>query len=126
MLAQFYQAVCQKSVVCLHSIGLEFIPSTKDIKELRQSLLKRKRDEIHAIANKQALSQQRIFLPNFTDGVPGYDTSEHRFLASRVYTANYQMTEGFKRREFFGPMPGDSQLTTEQFQLEQLSKKYGV
>ena len=126
MLAQFYQAVCQKSVACLHSIGLEFIPSTKDVKELRQSLLKRKRDEIETIANKQALSQQRIFLPNFTDGVTGYDIAENRFLASRVYTAHYQMTEGFKRREFFGPVPFDSQLTTEQFQLERLSEKYGV
>ena len=126
MLAQLYLAVCQKSVACLHSLGLEFIPTNKDIKELRQSLLKRKRDEIDAIANKQALSQQRIFLPNFTDGVPGYDIAENRFLASRVYTAHYQMTQGFKRREFFGPVPGDSQLTTEQLQLERLSEKYGV
>jgi hypothetical protein len=126
MLAQFYQAVCQKSVVCLHSIGLELIPSNKDIKELRQSLLKRKRDDIEAIAKERALKEQRIFLPNFTDGVPGADVPESRILARQIYSAHFSMKSGFLRREFFGRMPGDTLLTMEQFQLEQLSKKYGV
>jgi hypothetical protein len=110
----------------MHSIGLEFIPSNKDIKVFRQSLLKRKNDDIDAIAKEHALKQQRFLLPNFTDGVPGYDNAENRFLAGRVYTANFGMTQGFRRRQFFGPMPGDSQLTMEQFQLERLSEKYGV
>jgi hypothetical protein len=126
MLANFYQAACQESTVNMHSIGLEFIPSNKDIKELRQSLLKRKRADIEGIAKKAALKQQRVFLPNYTDGVPGYDVPENRQIARQVYTAHYSMKSGALRREFFGQMPGDSLLTMEQFQLEQLSKKYGV
>jgi hypothetical protein len=126
MMANFYQAVCQKSTVNMHSIGLEFIPSNKDIKELRHALLKRKLADIETIANQHALKQQRIFLPNFTDGVPGYDLAENRVLARQINTAHYRMQSGFLRREFFGRMPGGSLLTTEEFQLEQLSKKYGV
>lgn len=126
MLAQFYQAVCQTSTVNMHSIGLEFIPSAKDIKELRQCLLKRKRDEFEGVAHKIAFKFQRDLLPNFTDGVPGYDVPINRQLAKQVYEGIFGCERLRAQRKFFGDKPYDSKLTLEEYHLEVLSKKYGV
>ena len=123
-LAQFYQCVCQKEPKALFTLGKEFIPTASDIKELRQSILERKKKEVQLefveIAKKKLVSFWKIE-PENVPGQSGYDRLK-RDSSQRHYV---EFIDGLFRIESWPYLDIDPNFRPkDKDRLEQIAKEY--
>jgi hypothetical protein len=123
-LAQFYQCVCQKEPKALFTLGKEFIPTAKEITDLRQSILERKKKELQLeaveIAKKKLVSFWQIE-PENVPGQSGYDRLR-RDSSQRDYV---EFIDGLFRVESWPLLGVDPNFRPKgKDRLEQIAKEY--